>query len=514
MRFANLLLFLFFVVSCSTQNMNQSCDDSELFRSPSSLKTSSCTQLLLSTPGRFDDDRNFLQEWKDTAANGVINSAYDEEFKTRIYYASTGVPEKDGRVPRVDPAAKALVLFVHGAGTMKARGENFNHRANDLASLGYAPLSLDLPFHGEGPTDPTLKNLENFIDWFDRFLDKYSVKGQPIYLIGHSFGPSFIAEYLLRKPGKVKGALLISPTSFDEETKHWYKTYTNQMPFRDTITVNKAGGGWASAIAGSLVWTDTKSDLRKKLTEEALGANHETDVHVLYGDREEFLPTPLKWIDGRPNVDGPTSYDVEGVLRKLLGDYVNGANIRFHRIANIGHKVFGERDEAGTSLVAVKTLDLLGVRYDSAQELAAWIKEVKLAKNRQNEVLSPEIRVLLKYDSDAIFHEWLERRTQFRHLQQMYRTNDVEMASSILRDFDKYLLERENQLYKAIGETKTTAPEFYKSIEKEYVTFMEKRAKQPNLRSDPLKYAYLDFLNGNQKKDETPSEKDPNLSGI
>lgn len=90
-----------------------------------------------------------------------VQSFKSEKYQTEIFFTATARPNHKGEIPLVDKNAKAVYVFAHGSGTMKSGGRNFIGNMNTLANLGYAAVSIDFPFHSNGPRSEEFKRLDH-----------------------------------------------------------------------------------------------------------------------------------------------------------------------------------------------------------------------------------------------------------------------------------------------------------------------------------------------------------------
>lgn len=110
--------------------------------------------------------------------------------------------------------AKAVVIFMHGGGTKTTGHHVAAQLSNHLSSYDVDVISLDMPWHAEGPRDH-FANADEFVGWMRAFIDKYiKESGKPVFLAGHSMGGE-MANIYLRASGKndnwVDGVISLSP---------------------------------------------------------------------------------------------------------------------------------------------------------------------------------------------------------------------------------------------------------------------------------------------------------------
>jgi len=107
--------------------------------------------------------------------------------------------------------SKAVIALVHGMGEHSGR---YKKLAAFFTEQGYAVIAFDQRGHGksEGKRGH-VSNYSVLIDGIDELLDKAFIqfKDKPIFLYGHSMGGNLVLNYILRKPFKVKGAIVTAP---------------------------------------------------------------------------------------------------------------------------------------------------------------------------------------------------------------------------------------------------------------------------------------------------------------
>jgi len=109
--------------------------------------------------------------------------------------------------------AKANILFAHG---FFEHCNRYESEAQFFNSHGYNFYTYDHRTHGmsEGKPRSFIKDFENYIDDFRRFVSHTNLDGRPTFLFAHSFGGlvqvSFILDYL-NEVEHFKGAMFSSP---------------------------------------------------------------------------------------------------------------------------------------------------------------------------------------------------------------------------------------------------------------------------------------------------------------
>jgi pimeloyl-ACP methyl ester carboxylesterase len=323
----------------------------------------------------------------DTEKMGQVTSYYDRKLETRVFYTSTAMPNSKGEIPIVDPESPAVVVFFHGSGTMNSGGVNFVHNMNKLANIGYSAISFDMPFHAEGPIRDQMNDAERFMRWIDSVIKIARDSGKPVYLVGHSFGPEVIAEYLYRYPFGASGAALISPAAFNKTLQEWYRTHTSKMKFGGEVPENTLGGEWADRISQKFSWN------RKDGLGDPTTINPDLKIEVLSGDREEYVPGPVGGKNRTPT--GPNTYDLKGAIQPFF----RGANIVIEPGA--GHYLFDAVGADGQNVVSKTIYSLLS--FDGSMEQRVS-KEVSAKRSARPYYIQLERMIQL----ERPFQAWLK----------------------------------------------------------------------------------------------------------
>jgi pimeloyl-ACP methyl ester carboxylesterase len=397
----------------------------------------------------FLSDVDFVDEIKyQDEKLGVVDSRFSKEFDTRIYYTSTAKPLADGSIPVVDKESKALVIYFHGSGTAKASGSNFAGKMNALAKLGYSAVSFDLPFHAEGTRNPLMTQTKEFADYVDALVRSIRVPGQPVILVGHSFGPDVMAEFITRHPHSADALVMLSPGGFDKVTTKWFADKTvNMTKTFGEVEANNDGGRWAGMVTNGRTWSNPKAPGRVDPTV----ANPKLKIYVVSGDREEYIPGELN-SDGLPTTK-PRDYDVASVFKS----YFHNVDVTIE--PGVGHYIFAHEDKDGQDVVLRSILRAGGES----------IKDEKAIKKKFSETVTRTTvdQFCNRYSKDIFFKAWLDEQTAAegksskKLLEKLVAENDNKTATTMLKVYDELLRMRLEELNKHIKSTVDWAPEFY-----------------------------------------------------
>lgn len=375
-----------------------------------------CTYLFNSNKSEFSNDLWYINEFESQNINGRVFDYYDEFFGTRFYIANIAIPDANGHRPIVDADSNAVVLFLHGSGTMRSSGKNFLHIMNFLSLLNISSVAIDFPFHGDGPNSNKFEDPKYFMNWMNQIVTKLKSSGKKVYLVGHSFGPSVAMQYMYDYPFGVDGALLISPVAFNKDLRKWYNSETAKMKFGDAQLISHTMGG----VWGDLMLSQFSTHNDNKGIDPTL-INSDLKVNVLTGDHEEYAPAPLS---GRKNLPfGKNTYSIPKAILKLF----SRAEVVLEE--GVGHYIFKHTDENGENVVNRELLKLLGIERDKAKS----IREANLRKLSQE--LSYEEQLWYKFHSDSIFRSWALENGLEKSIRQIYFKAKSNNAKNILEKF-------------------------------------------------------------------------------
>lgn len=414
----------------------------------SAMASGQCINLFEAERGRpelkvdWKSDTSYINAMQVKESLGQIRTIFSKRFDTQIYHSNTGLPNAKGEVPLVDPSAKAVVIFFHGSGTMKSSGANFIGNMNTLTNLGFSSISMDMPFHAQGPRDAKFNNSNYFMEWVRSIVLEAKKSGKPVYLAGHSFGPDVALEYIARYPKDVEGVIGLSPAGFTKVLSKWYDQYTSKMKFGGNVAENDAGGIWAGNMSNQFLWS------KSKLPDPTL-VNPKLRVRLLSGNREEYVPAPIGGENKTPI--GENTYDVTGPLKKVLHNAVVTIE------PGAGHYLFDSIDKNGHNVVLRELLLTLG---ENPAKVDSMIAEVR-AENAK--MLSPEL-LRKKYAQDPLFRAWSDLTFGQGKALHLAAQNRDALAQKVLDTYAFSQKQRDVEIFKKILDTKTEHPEFYEKF--------------------------------------------------
>lgn len=409
---------------------------------------------------------------------GPIYKRWDSDLQTSVY-SSMAEPNKDGSVPLVDKNAKAVLIFFHGSGTAKASGKNFAENMNVLRPAGIAGVSLDLPFHGENKGSISLNNMDNFMKWINQFVTKVkkeansSGKKIPIYMVGHSFGPSVIQEYIERYPKDVDDFLLMSPAGdFHPALKYTYEKITvpgEKYLGGEPVIENAAGGEWAGQLEGQFTW-HTRPPFSTR------------PGKMLIGALDEWWPGN-KELAQKVGVEQP--FEFKEPLEYMQKKY---PKMDITVVPNYGHMIFEATAPNGRNLIREKIFDMLGVAEKD--------------RTPPGVPVSPREKIALLYQTSPLFREWLGARYPHSF------DNDIR-SNGVLADWENVKYQAWRKVLERISEEH---PDFAKARGFSLAIAKQKATGKVPVQ-DPvttkLQYDLVGFLSGNDvQKSEILSKPD------
>jgi pimeloyl-ACP methyl ester carboxylesterase len=376
----------------------------------------------------WNSERGFRVMLQEAEKMGQVRALFDKKLDTRIYYTATGLPDASLRIPIIDPDAKAVVVFFHGSGTAQSGGINFVHNMNKLATLGFSAMSFDMPFHADGPVSESFYDSTHFIRWVRQVVNIARASGKPVYLVGHSFGPDVIAEYLYHYPHDVQGAALLSPAGFNQTLKDWYDSHTSKMRFGGEVAESTLGGEWADRVTRGFIWSKHLPNVVDPTV-----ANPNLRIEVLSGDREEYVPSPTGGKNKTPT--GRNTYDLKAALQPLL----KNANITLE--PGIGHYIFDHNDRNGQNVVMRTIYSVLG--FDSRREQDVAIERAKVVSARPAWVQLEQMIA-----GDRIFRSWLVATHQSGYAKAIASAAQIGPCEKLIAVYRGIFRARANELKK------------------------------------------------------------------
>ena len=148
----------------------------------------------------------------------MVRASYEYQGQTRstnVIFSSkaflSNIYDSKRKKWLVSPSAQAVILFLHGMGMQTAGAHIANHIRNQFKSYKRVEvLSLDLPFHGEGPRE-FLGSLKKEVLALSAFAKKYIPPHVPLFVMAHSGGTVF-AQKLMNMTGGLKGSAFFHPS--------------------------------------------------------------------------------------------------------------------------------------------------------------------------------------------------------------------------------------------------------------------------------------------------------------
>ncbi len=222
--------------------------------------------------------------------------------------------------------AKAVFIFMHGGGTKTTGSHVGISVANHLNSYGIATLSIDLPWHAEGPRE-FFKDAKDFFGWLRAFIKQFALAPNcPIILGGHSMGGEFADMYMRTYPNDdlVSGVVSLSPPVDPTPGKSIYeRLVSHENGYSNTSDVSDLNKDNLQILDDILL--DGKNSPSGLYFEGQISANN--DWKIPEDNGESFLPALYVW--------GKADYLYVG-YENHIEKYVNS-------LKNTEVKIYGER---------------------------------------------------------------------------------------------------------------------------------------------------------------------------
>jgi len=137
-------------------------------------------------------------------------------FGVNYYALLESLWNKNKKPSFVSSDAKAVMVFIHGGGTKTTGHHVAAAVTNYMNSYGVDVVSLDLPFHAEGPR--TAEEARQALELVRKYIqENISPSGKDVFLTGHSLGGVFAELYRRAYPNDtlVKGVMPLSTVAED-----------------------------------------------------------------------------------------------------------------------------------------------------------------------------------------------------------------------------------------------------------------------------------------------------------
>ena len=164
------------------------------------------------------------------------------------------------------------LLLIHGG----AGSRNHWLRNVDALSRHFRVFALDLPGFGLSPDVPGEHGAEAYIELLDESLAGLGLSGEPLNLVGFSFGGAVAAALAVKLGGRVAKLSLIGPAGFKRAPGH-------VLNIRNLRAKYKTAEEYKAAVRHNLglmmLWSPDA------MTDEAVALHHENVVHTRFDSR-------------------------------------------------------------------------------------------------------------------------------------------------------------------------------------------------------------------------------------
>jgi pimeloyl-ACP methyl ester carboxylesterase len=268
----------------------------------------------------------------------------------------------------VSKDSKGVFIFMHGGGTRTTGhhvGINF---ANYLSNFGIDVISIDLPWHGEGPRE-YFKNAQESLEWIRSFIKTYvTPSGKPVFLGGHSMGGEYADLYMRhydKTDGLVSGLINLSPPvdPLPGGTRLEKLLAGNRMWDDISTDADDTGLNVDDEVLGDILKNGKNSPMGS-LSSQLMGLSTDWTVPEDFG--ANMIPTLWEW--------GKDDFLLKGKYFGFIEKYITPLkNSKVILYDDMGHLIFDRQVEGGEDFVAFK--DVLEFMYD---QLGLELKKKKV----------------------------------------------------------------------------------------------------------------------------------------
>lgn len=253
-------------------------------------------------------DKELDEHYKDKKTRPQLK--YLSYKNLHIYHAITG------------DTAKPLLLFVHGApgnwySSLKLLDDT-------LLQKSFRMISIDRVGFGKSNYGLSLPSVDRHVRYLEQIVAEYNTTGQPVYMVGSSYGAPIVASFATQNPFLVKELYMVSPVIDPETEKMFWFSYAAKLSLINF---------W---LPRSLtVTSDEKSAHRREMRKlKPHLKNIRSKTYVLMGSKD--------WLAHPSNFT---------YLQKML---VNARQPEFIMIQDEGHTLLSDRPDVVKNLLLKK----------------------------------------------------------------------------------------------------------------------------------------------------------------
>lgn len=405
--------------------------------------------------GNYKNDADFLKAYLTNSVVSSTRNFFSKRWDTQVYFSAPGTfpVNKAPELSLVDKNSRGVFIWIHGSGTVKSGGRNYFSNMSVMSNLGFSNVSIDLPFHSNGPTKDQYRDADYTIAWLKRIIEDVKSAGKPVYLVGHSFGPDIISEVVSRYPFLVDGFVGLSPVGFNKTLEDWYEKYTSKMQFGGDVMSSELAGIWAAMVSQQFGWNHGRYS-------DPTIVNPNLRARFLTGNMEEYVPAPIGGPSKTPI--GKNTYDIVEPLRQFF------KNATIVVEDGVGHFIFDHKDANGDNAILREVLAVAGYTPKKEHEgkLSKLVQQLTFDTDRMSHTRSNAERVADLYQGDSLFKMWLDETYGQKGDARNLITKMINQDNNVLakKMLDEYVLarkEREKQMIETLKNTAITHPAYY-----------------------------------------------------
>ena len=328
--------------------------------------------------------------------------------------------------------SKAVIFWIHGGGTKTTGHQTGLEIINTFAKYGVDVISLDFPFHGEGPRK-IFKTADEFFDnWLFKFIETYVPKDKKVILMGHSMGGLVVDMVHLKTNDpnsqlakRVDGLIALAPVADVSLGKNWSLSQKQKMEsqisqdvfknrfqdiaqsdykiFQEMVSDNKMAISTYVFLNTLMKDHSWKNADKVKNLKNMLAIVGKGDLLTYLGHEKNFK----KYMANRSNVDFHIiegQKDSKGRLQELAG-----------HATMLDVKRPGQKNFEYTEKIFEYFENRLGIKLESGSRN-------QIHENKHSEIIPNLARFLTYYSGNLAFREYAK---SFEILGQIKPTKDM-----------------------------------------------------------------------------------------
>lgn len=347
------------------------------------------------------------------------------KFGTTVYFPPQANPMPG--FEEIPKSAKAIVLFFGGAGIPSGSGQTSTYLGYALNRYQVGYVGLDYPYHANGPHSSDYNNWPVVEKMFFEFVKHYKKTGLPVFLVGHSAGPLFIQELVMKSNRLVDGVVLASGAGLTDELNQHYKDVVSTYVDENDLMFGTKENLWFEG-------PDSKSGILGQMRSTSV-QSFETPIPALFisGDRDPLSPVDLVY-------DAASRYRNSQVLI-----YPDAGHIDVLKVNGDKERRFVEDVLAFVTKTTKQKLLPEPGSIPAKAQLQYWFERSGLFR-LWLEILGLKIERVLANEkwADSVWSSW--SKDKFRFAIEIIRRNESYLTVAQVQKFKAWEMEQKNSI--------------------------------------------------------------------